>query len=86
MTKDRTQRLISICFSYTVESRSRDNSIVHYRELLIDITYSRLLKRQFHFCMESVPSWIVGGATVLLSGKGLREGAIVSILATAIKK
>jgi hypothetical protein len=36
--------------------------------------------------MESVPSWIVGGATVLLSGKGLREGAIVSILATAIKK
>jgi hypothetical protein len=44
----------------------------------------RTLKRQFRYCIDCVSPWQVGGSTILLSGKGSREGATaVSILATA---
>jgi hypothetical protein len=50
----------------------------------IDIRYSRPLMRQFHYWIDRVPPWNIGGAAILLSGKGWKAGAaLVSILATA---
>jgi hypothetical protein len=49
--------------------------------VLLDITYSRLLKRGFTILYS--PRIELGGATILFGGKGWREGATVGFIFSA---